>query len=52
VCRKSVPFQAIRFMQSPGHEPYIAAYMRDLREVVRAVERGELRSRGRHAKYT
>jgi sphinganine-1-phosphate aldolase len=52
VWRESVPFQAIRFMQSPGHEPYVAAYVRDLREVVQAVERGELRSRGGQARYT
>ena len=50
VWRESVPFQAIRFMQSPGHEPYVAAYMRDLREVVQAVERGGLRSRGGQAR--
>ncbi|HEX8968495.1 MAG TPA: aminotransferase class V-fold PLP-dependent enzyme, partial [Chloroflexota bacterium] len=42
VWRESVPFQAIRFMQSPGHEPFVAAYIRDLREVVQAVERGDL----------
>ena len=29
-------------MQSPGHEPYVDAYMADLREVVEAVRSGEL----------
>jgi sphinganine-1-phosphate aldolase len=52
VWRESVPFQAIRFMQSPGHEPFVAAYVRDLREIVQAVERGELHSRGGKANYT
>ncbi len=52
VSRDSVPFPGIRFMQSPGHEPFVAAYVRDLREVVKAVERGEQRSRGRGANYT
>lgn len=52
VWRESVPFNAIRFMQSPGHEPYVAAYVRGLREVVQAVERGELRGRGGQARYT
>jgi sphinganine-1-phosphate aldolase len=47
-----VPFQAIRFMQSPGHEPFVDAYVRDLREVAAAVARGELRSHGRQANYT
>ena len=52
VWRESVPFQAIRCMQSPGHEPFVAAYVRDLREIVQAVERGELHSRGGKANYT
>jgi hypothetical protein len=39
-------------MQSPGHEPFVATYVRDLRDVVQAVERGELHSRGRKANYT
>jgi glutamate/tyrosine decarboxylase-like PLP-dependent enzyme len=52
VWRESVPFRAIRFMQSPGHEPFVAAYVRDLREIVQAVERGELHSRGGKANYT
>jgi hypothetical protein len=47
-----VPFHAIRFMQSPGHEPFVEAYVRDLREVAAAVARGELHSHGRQANYT
>ena len=30
----SEPVPSLRFMQSPGHEPYVDAYMADLREVV------------------
>jgi sphinganine-1-phosphate aldolase len=52
VSRDSVPFPGIRFMQSPGHEPFVAAYMRDLREIVAAVASGDLKSRGRKANYT
>ena len=52
VSRDSVPFPAIRFMQSPGHEQFVAAYVRDLREVVQQVRDGHLRSRGRGANYT
>jgi glutamate/tyrosine decarboxylase-like PLP-dependent enzyme len=52
VSRDSVPFPGIRFMQSPGHEPFVAAYVRDLRQIVAAVASGELKSRGRKANYT
>ena len=52
VWRESYPFPAIRFMQSPGHEPYVEAYLRDLEEVVERVRAGEIGSRGEQAAYT
>ncbi len=46
------PKPAIRFMQSPGHEPYIDAYLADLREVAELVRRGEITSEGGKARYS
>lgn len=46
------PVRAIRFMQSPGHEPYIDRYLADLREVVDRVRTGELTADGGRARYT
>ncbi|MBM4408335.1 MAG: aspartate aminotransferase family protein [Chloroflexi bacterium] len=46
------PRPAIRFMQSPGHEPYIDAYLADLREVAELVRRGEITSEGGKARYS
>jgi glutamate/tyrosine decarboxylase-like PLP-dependent enzyme len=46
------PVRAIRFMQSPGHEPYIDRYLADLREVADLVRTGELTADGGRARYT
>ena len=48
----SEPVPSLRFMQSPGHEPYVDAYMADLREVAELVRRGELTTTEGRAKYT
>jgi hypothetical protein len=48
----SDPVPALRFMQSPGHEPYVDAYMADLREVVEAVRSGALTTSEGRANYT
>jgi glutamate/tyrosine decarboxylase-like PLP-dependent enzyme len=52
VSRDEYPANAIRFMQSPGHEPYIDAYLRDLREVAELARRGEIVSKGGRAQYS
>ena len=52
VSRDEYPANAIRFMQSPGHEPYIDAYLKDLREVAELVRRGEIVSKGGRAQYS
>lgn len=52
VTRDTWPVKAIRFMQSPGHEPYIDRYLADLAEVAELVRRGELVSAGGRALYT
>lgn len=46
------PVRAIRFMQSPGHEPYIDRYLADLREVADLVRSGALTADGGRARYT
>ena len=46
------PVPAIRFMQSPGHEPYVDAYVADLREVAEAVRTGALTAAEGRARYT
>lgn len=46
------PVRAIRFMQSPGHEPYIDRYLADLREVAELVRSGALVAEGGRARYT
>ena len=46
------PVKAIRFMQSPGHEPYIDRYLADLREVADEVRSGRLTADGGCARYT
>jgi glutamate/tyrosine decarboxylase-like PLP-dependent enzyme len=48
----SDPVPALRFMQSPGHEPYVDRYMADLREVAEAVRSGELTTDDGRARYT
>lgn len=52
VSRDEYPANAIRFMQSPGHEPYIDAYLADLREVAEMARRGEIVSKGGRAQYS
>jgi hypothetical protein len=46
------PVPSLRFMQSPGHEPYVDRYVADLREVAELVRQGELTSDGGRARYT
>ena len=46
------PRPAIRFMQSPGHEPYIDRYLADLREVAELVRSGQIVSEGGKARYS
>lgn len=48
----SHPVPALRYMQSPGHEPYVQRYLADLREVAELVRSGELTSEGGRARYT
>ena len=48
----SYPFKAIRFIQSPGHEPYVDAYLQDLDVVVELVASGGIAARGPEATYT
>ena len=46
------PAKAIRFMQSPGHAPFVDAYLRDLREVSELVRSGSVTDDGQRALYT
>jgi len=46
------PVNSIRFMQSAGHEPYVDAYLADLREVAELVRTGQLTADGGRATYT
>ena len=46
VSKSSYPFTSIHFMQSPGHEPYVDAYLRDLEDVVELVVSGAMTARG------
>ncbi|HEV8489934.1 MAG TPA: aminotransferase class V-fold PLP-dependent enzyme [Candidatus Limnocylindrales bacterium] len=48
----SHPVPALRYMQSPGHEPYVERYLADLREVAELVRSGQLTSEGGRARYT
>ena len=52
VSKDSYPSKAIRFMQSPGHEPYVDAYLKDLEDVVELVASGAITARGPEATYT
>ena len=52
VSKDSYPFKAIHFMQSPGHEPYVDDYLRDLEDVVELVASGGITARGPEATYT
>lgn len=46
------PAKAIRFMQSPGHAPFVDAYLDDLREITELVRSGRLIDDGQRAVYT
>ena len=48
----SHPVPALRYMQSPCHEPFVDAYTADLREVAELVREGRLTSEGGRARYT
>lgn len=48
----SHPKPALRYMQSPGHEPYVDKYLADLREVAEDVRSGRLTVEGGRARYT
>ena len=48
----SHPVPALRYMQSPGHEPYVDRYLADLQEVAELVRSGELTAEGGQARYT
>jgi hypothetical protein len=50
--RDSYPVKSIRFMQSPGHEPYVDTFVADLREVTELVRSGKLTSTDGKARYT
>ena len=52
VSKDSHPFKAIHFMQSPGHEPYVDDYLKDLEDVVELVASGKITARGPEATYT
>lgn len=52
VSRDTHPVNSIRFMQAPGHEPYVDRYLADLAEVTELVRRGEIVSKGGQAQYT
>ena len=54
VSKDAVPFKAIHFMQSPGHEPFVdvPAYLSDLEDVVELVAAGKIIARGPEANYT
>ncbi len=52
VFRDEFPVRAIRFMQSPGHEPYIDRYLADLRDVADRVRSGEIVNEGGRARYS
>ena len=52
VSKDAIPFKAIHFMQSPGHEPFVDAYLSDLEDVVELVAAGKITARGPEANYT
>lgn len=52
VFRDTHPVPSIRFMQSAGHEPFVDAYLADLREITELVRSGQLTSDGGRATYT
>ena len=52
VSKDTIPFKAIHFMQSPGHEPFVDDYLSDLEDVVELVASGKITARGPEANYT
>ena len=52
VSKDNIPFKAIHFMQSPGHEPYVDAYLSDLEDAVELVASATITDRGPEANYT
>ena len=52
VSKETYPLNAIQFMQSPGHEPYVDEYLRDLAEVVALVADGRITAQSVKATYT
>ena len=48
----SEPVPALRYMQSPGHAPYVDNYIADLREVAELVRRGDITTTEGRARYT
>ena len=48
----SYPLKAIHFLLSPGHEPYIDAYLRDLENVVELVTNGSITAHGTETIHT
>jgi glutamate/tyrosine decarboxylase-like PLP-dependent enzyme len=52
VWRDNVPVNSIRFLQSPGHAPYVDAYLRDLAEVSEHVRAGRIRPGAMEGRYT
>ena len=52
VSKDTIPFKSIRFVQSPGDEPFVDAYLSDLKDVVGLVASGEIIARGPKADYT
>jgi sphinganine-1-phosphate aldolase len=48
----SEPVPTLRFMQSPGHEPYVDRYVADLRSVAEEVRSGALTTTEGRATYT
>ena len=42
VSTETWPLDAIQFMQSPGHEPYVDEYLRDLAEAAAQVAEGRI----------
>jgi sphinganine-1-phosphate aldolase len=48
----SEPVPALRYMQSPGHAPYVDQYIADLREVTELVRQGTITTTEGRARYT
>jgi len=51
VAKDRFPFNAIRFMQSPGHAPYIDDYLRDLEHVTKLVREGKISEKSEASNY-